>query len=135
MLTTAPPPGAPPDEPAAPPAKRPRPQLLKGTTEKVETAIGDVFVTINDDASGAPFEVFAVLGKGGSVLMADVEAICRLASLALRFGIPIVEVFHQLRGISSDRTRGVGSSRVLSVPDAIAQAIGRYLARRPAPPT
>lgn len=131
MIAAATPRGAPPD-PA--PVKRPRPPLLLGTTEKVETAIGDVFVTINDDVTGAPFEVFAVVGKGGSVLMADVEAICRLASLALRFGIPISEVFQQLRGISSDRTRGVGSNRVLSVPDAIAQAIGRYLARQPVPP-
>lgn len=92
--------------------------------------MGDVFVTINHDPDGTPFEVFAAVGKAGSVLMADVEAICRLASLGLRFRIPMDEIFQQLRGISSDRTSGFGTNKVLSVPDAIAQAIGHYQAER-----
>jgi hypothetical protein len=64
------------------------------------------------------------LGKAGSVATADVEAIGRLISLSLRFGIPVNEVYQQLRGISSDRAIGFGQNKVLSVPDAIAQAIG-----------
>ena len=112
------------------PTKRGRPDVLRGTTEKIQTAMGDVFVTINRDPGGDPFEVFAAVGKAGSVLMADVEAICRLASLGLRFGVPIEEIFQQLRGISSDRTCGFGTRKVLSVPDAIAQAIGHYLDAR-----
>ena len=43
--------------------------------------------------------------------------------LALRFGVPIGEIHRQLRGISSDRAIGFGANKVLSVPDAIAQAI------------
>ncbi len=128
MLAHAPPDGRP--APVSGPVKRARPNLLRGTTRKIETAMGDVFVTINDDPDGVPFEVFAAVGKAGSVLMADVEAICRLASLGLRFGIPIEEIFLQLRGISSDRALGYGTNKVLSVPDAIAQAIGRYQAER-----
>lgn len=104
--------------------KRPRPQVLKGTTRKVHSPLGDVYVTINEDgADHAPFEVFATLGKAGSVAMADTEAIGRLISLALRFGIPVGEVHQQLRGISSDRAVGFGQNKVLSVPDAIAKAI------------
>jgi ribonucleoside-diphosphate reductase alpha chain len=96
--------------------------------------MGDVFVTINRSIDGNPFEIFAVVGKAGSALMADVEAICRLASLGLRFGIPLQEIFHQLRGISSDRTCGFGPGKVHSVPDAIAQAIGHYLGGVAQPP-
>lgn len=107
-----------------------RPTVLHGTTEKIQTAMGDVFVTINCDSEGRPFEVFAAVGKAGSALMADVEAICRLASLGLRFGVPIEEVFRQLRGISSDRSFGFGQRKVLSVPDAIAHAIGHYIEAR-----
>src|SRR5690606_13631121 len=77
-----------------------------------------------EDDERVPFEVFATLGKAGSVAMADTEAIGRLISLALRFGIPISEVHAQLRGISSDKAIGFGENKVLSVPDAIAQAIG-----------
>jgi len=104
--------------------KRKRPAVLKGTTRKMSSPIGDVFVTINEDESHVPFEVFATLGKAGSIAMADTEAIGRLISLALRFGVPISEVHTQLRGISSDRAIGFGQNKVLSVPDAIAQAIG-----------
>ena len=104
--------------------KRRRPAMLRGTTRKMASPIGDVYVTINEDDDRVPFEVFATLGKAGSVAMADTEAIGRLISLALRFGIPISEVHTQLRGISSDKAIGFGENKVLSVPDAIAQAIG-----------
>jgi ribonucleoside-diphosphate reductase alpha chain len=104
--------------------KRKRPNVLNGTTRKMSSPLGDVFVTINEDGEHKPFEVFATLGKAGSVAMADVEAIGRLISLALRFGIPVNDVYSQLRGISSDRAIGFGDNKVLSVPDAIAQALG-----------
>jgi ribonucleoside-diphosphate reductase alpha chain len=103
--------------------KRRRPVMLRGTTRKMASPIGDVFVTINEDEAHVPFEVFATLGKAGSIAMADTEAIGRLISLALRFGVPIGEIHSQLRGISSDRAIGFGQNKVLSVPDAIAQAI------------
>jgi ribonucleoside-diphosphate reductase alpha chain len=103
--------------------KRRRPAVLSGTTRKMNSPLGDVYVTINEDEAHHPFEVFATLGKAGSVAMADTEAMGRLISLALRFGIPVMEVYQQLRGISSDRAIGFGEKKVLSVPDAIAQAI------------
>jgi ribonucleoside-diphosphate reductase alpha chain len=85
--------------------------------------LGDLYVTVNEDEQGKPFEVFATLGKAGGAAMADVEAIGRLISLALRSGIPIAEVIQQMRGISCDRAVGLGPNKVLSVPDAIAQAL------------
>src|SRR5215218_6162602 len=66
--------------------KRSRPDLLRGTTRKMSSPLGDVYVTINEDDGQQPFEVFATLGKAGSIAMADTEAIGRLISLALRFG-------------------------------------------------
>ncbi|HYH79803.1 MAG TPA: ribonucleotide reductase N-terminal alpha domain-containing protein [Longimicrobium sp.] len=104
--------------------KRSRPDVLTGTTRKMSSPLGDVYVTINEDVGQQPFEVFATLGKAGSIAMADVEAIGRLISLALRFGIPVGEIYQQLRGISSDRAIGFGHNKVHSVPDAIAQALG-----------
>ena len=59
--------------------------------------------------------------------MADVEALGRLISLALRSGIPIAEIYRQLRGISSDRVIGLGPHKVLSVPDAVGIAIERWM--------
>ena len=67
------------------------------------------------------------LGKAGGALMADVEALGRLISLALRSGIPMKEIYRQLRGISSDRAIGLGANKVLSVPDAVGIAIERWM--------
>ncbi|MBI4543711.1 MAG: vitamin B12-dependent ribonucleotide reductase [Gemmatimonadetes bacterium] len=106
--------------------KRTRPPALRGTTRRMPSPLGDLYVTINEDEQARPFELFATLGKAGGAAMADVEAIGRLVSLALRSGIPMSEVYHQLRGISCDRAVGVGPSKVLSVPDAIAQAIAQH---------
>jgi ribonucleoside-diphosphate reductase alpha chain len=107
--------------------KRSRPELLRGATRRLETPLGTLYVTITEDDRGQPFEVFMSLGKAGGALMADVEALGRLISLALRSGIPISEIYRQVRGISSDRVIGLGPNKVLSVPDAVGIAIERYL--------
>ena len=107
--------------------KRQRPTMLRGRTMKMISPLGDIYVTINEDDAGRPFEVFCTLGKAGGAAFADAEAIGRLMSLALRSGVPINSIRDQLRGISSDRAVGVGPNKVLSAPDAIGQAIERYL--------
>ncbi len=108
-------------------AKRSRPELLTAGTRKLSTPLGTMYVTITEDDKGQPFEMFISLGKAGGALMADVEAIGRLISLALRSGIPLTEIHRQLRGISSDRVTGLGPTKVLSVPDAIGIAIERWM--------
>ncbi|HVB32211.1 MAG TPA: vitamin B12-dependent ribonucleotide reductase, partial [Gemmatimonadaceae bacterium] len=108
-------------------AKRSRPEKLRGTTIRKETPLGTMFVSINEDDRGQPFEVFITLGKAGGSAMADAEAMGRLISLALRSGIPLPEVHRQLRGISSDRVVGLGPNKVMSVPDAIGLALEEWM--------
>ena len=108
--------------------KRSRPELLRGATRRLQTPLGDLYVTITEDDKGQPFEIFMSLGKVGGALMADVEAIARMISLALRSGIPMKEIHRQLRGISSDRAIGFGPHKVLSVPDAVGIALEKYMA-------
>jgi len=107
--------------------KRSRPELLRGATRRLETPLGTLYVTLTEDDRGQPFEVFMSLGKAGGALMADVEALGRLISLALRSGIPMKEIYRQLRGISSDRVIGLGPNKILSVPDAVGIAIERWM--------
>ncbi len=45
----------------------------------------------------------------------------------MRSGIPIKEIYRQLRGISSDRVIGLGPNKILSVPDAVGIAIERWM--------
>ncbi|MFA6165858.1 MAG: vitamin B12-dependent ribonucleotide reductase [Gemmatimonadaceae bacterium] len=103
--------------------KRGRPFSLRGTTIRKETPLGVMFVNITEDEKGQPFEVFINLGKAGGSAMADAEALGRMLSLALRSGIPMMEIHKQLRGISSDRAVGLGPNKVLSMPDAVGQAL------------
>ncbi len=107
-------------------AKRSRPDVLRGTTIRKDTPLGVMFVNITEDEKGQPFELFLNLGKAGGSAMADAEAIGRLVSLALRSGIPLMEVHRQLRGISSDRAVGLGPNKVLSMPDAVGMALEQW---------
>jgi ribonucleoside-diphosphate reductase alpha chain len=107
--------------------KRSRPETLKGSTRRIDTPLGTLYVTITEDDKGQPFEIFMSLGKAGGALMADVEAMGRLISLALRSGIPMKELHRQLRGISSDRVIGLGANKVMSVPDAVGIAIEKWM--------
>ncbi len=119
-----------PAEPVAPgtAAYRERPKMVSGTTSAVPTGCGDLFVTLNDDEEGNPFEAFATLGKAGGCAAAQTEAIGRLISLALRSGLSADRVHRQLRGITCHRPIGVGPNRTLSCADAIAKAIAaKYL--------
>jgi ribonucleoside-diphosphate reductase alpha chain len=104
-------------------AKRARPDKLRSTSIRKETPLGTMYVHVSEDERGQPFEVFINLGKAGGSAMADAEAMGRLISLSLRSGIPLMEIHRQLRGISSDRAVGLGPHKVLSVPDAIGQAL------------
>jgi ribonucleoside-diphosphate reductase alpha chain len=107
-------------------AKRARPDKLRGTTIRKETPLGTMFVNITEDDKGQPFEVFLTLGKAGGSAMADAEAMGRLISLALRSGIPLMEIHRQMRGIGSDRAVGLGPNKVMSVPDAIGIALEEW---------
>ena len=104
---------------------RERPKTIRGITERVRTAHGNAYVTMNFDEDGKPFEVFTTVGKAGSTDQAYLEAISRLISLALRSGVPAVEVVEQLRGITSEPVWDQGRL-VKSAPDAVALAMASH---------
>lgn len=99
-----------------------RPKTLSGHTTSIRTALGNLFVTVNA-ANGKPFELFAQIGKAGSDVVAFTEAIARLISLALRCGVSVDEIVTQLEGIGGARSIGFGPNRIMSVPDAVGQAL------------
>ena len=77
----------------------PRPRILEGKSETILTGHGKGYINITFH-EGAPFEVFANIGKQGGCEGAQLEAISRLCSLALRSGIPSSEIVDQLRDIT-----------------------------------
>ena len=101
---------------------RARPQDMYGMTKRVRTGHGNMYININFDEEGRPFEVFSTLGKAGGCDSAQLEAISRLVSLALRSGIDAQEVVAQLRGITCCPAWD-GGVLVRSGPDAVALAL------------
>ena len=108
---------------------RPRPEFMQGLTKRMDTSCGSLYVTINWDETGRPFEVFTSMGKAGGCASSQSEAIGRLASLALRSGVDPGQVARQLRGISCHLPRGIGKKRISSCADAVAQALQFFLSR------
>ena len=106
---------------------RERPEVVAGTTYKIKTGYGNLYVTINSDEEGKPFEVFATTGKTGGVLAAKSEAICRLASLSLRSGIDVNEIVEQLKGIRGPMPHWSKKGIVLSIPDAISKILADHI--------
>jgi ribonucleoside-diphosphate reductase alpha chain len=107
------------------PIPRERPSVINGVTEKIRTGHGSMYITINFDEAGSPFEIFSALGKAGGCDSAYLEAISRLASLSLRSGVNESEVIDQLRGITCCPTWDQGVM-VSSSPDAVALALMRH---------
>ncbi|MCQ3973347.1 MAG: adenosylcobalamin-dependent ribonucleoside-diphosphate reductase [Anaerolineae bacterium] len=122
-------------KPKAPEIKwRSRPATLHGNTYRKNTPIGTAYITVNANGGGdeEPFEVFINVGKAGSDVAADAEGLGRLVSLILRMPSPLTpqervqDIVAQLRGIGSGRQQGFGKNRIMSMPDAIAQALAEH---------
>ena len=105
---------------------RKRTKVTNGVTERVNTGCGYIYVTVNSDEHGI-CEVFSHLGKAGGCATAQLEATCRLISLALRSGMDAVAVVRQLKGIRCPSIAWEEGKAVLSCADAIASVLERHI--------
>ncbi len=108
-------------------APRPRPEVITGTTTKVATGCGNLYVTINIDEQGKPFELFTQMGKAGGCAASQLEALGRLVSLAFRSGIEVKAIIEQLRNIRCPSPSWEKGQRIFSCSDAIARVIEKRL--------
>lgn len=106
---------------------RKRPEIMIGKTYKVKTGYGNLYITINNDENGEPFEVFATIGKSGGFFQEQCEGICRLISLSLRSGMKIGEIIDNLKGIRGPMPTITERGTILSLPDAIGKIIEEHV--------
>ena len=109
-----------------------RPSSVSGDTHRIETAHGSMYVTVNKWHSEHynkenPYEVFVSIGKEGSCVNGYVSALTRIISIALRSGVPILEIVKQLEHISCHTSWDNGVRNDGPV-DALATMLRKYVA-------
>ena len=117
------------EEEFSPVERRPkaRQDVIHGSTRKIRTGCGNLYVTVNEDEEGNLFEIFNQIGKAGGCAASQSEAIGRLVSLAFRSGIEPVDIIRQLKGISCHTPVWYREGKILSCSDAVAKAIEWHL--------
>ncbi len=109
-------------------APRQRPDSTIGVTKKINTGCGHLYVTINTDERGV-CEIFTQMGKVGGCASAQLEAIARLISLALRSNIKVESIVKQIRAIRCPSPMWSKGKMILSCADGIASALEEFIAK------
>jgi ribonucleoside-diphosphate reductase alpha chain len=104
-----------------------RPARLTGFTDAVKLTLptGEkrgFYVTVNKQ-DGLPVEVFITSGKAGDEANADSEALGRVVSIALQYGVPAEALVKTLRGINGGMYGSYEGRLVASRADLIAVAL------------
>lgn len=103
------------------------PDVLPSVRIRQKTAFGHIHLNISvDPKTHKELEIFAHIGHAGGMEQADLEAICRLASLLLRGGYPLHKIIGQLYGIQTSLPKA-DPSQITSLPRAIASALMTYM--------
>ncbi len=104
-----------------------RPLRLTGFTDAVKLMLPNgekrgFFVTVNKQ-DGLATEVFIVSGKAGDEANADSEALGRVVSIALQYGVPAEALIKTLRGINGGMYGSYHGRLVASKADLLAVAL------------
>ena len=100
-----------------------RPLDVPGTTIRYGLGCGHLYVSVGGLEPNKPIEVFARLGKSGGCASCQGEALTRVISVSLRYGVPPEEFIDQLRNLKCPSL----SIEAESCPDAISKALAQFL--------
>lgn len=101
-----------------------RPKVLHGKTIHIDTACGEMAITLNrHPETGNIIEVFVRIDDPGTCGYAQTESMGRLITWGLRYGASIKELIQQLSNIQCPRSTFQSGTRITSCADAVSKAI------------
>jgi len=117
-----------PSKPLAP--YRKRPSVMRGRTVQSNVGCGPLYITLNEDETGKPFEVFFKLGKSGSCQQSYLEALGVAMSVGLRYGADPQKFIDKFEGMRcpNPKMRNADGPTTLSCADGISQGLAKALA-------
>lgn len=81
-----------------------RPDVLYGATDSERTPCGEIYVTINVNDEGVPYEMrLEGMGKQGGCVRSMIEVIGTLASKSLEEGVPFAKVLKRFDGVGCSK--------------------------------
>lgn len=109
---------------------RKRPAVLRGRTVQSNVGCGPLYITLNEDETGKPFEVFFKLGKSGSCQQSYLEALGVAMSVGLRYGADPQKFIDKFEGMRcpNPKMRSAEGPTTLSCADGISQGLAKALA-------
>ena len=109
---------------------RKRPPVMRGRTVQSNVGCGPLYITLNEDEGGRPFEVFFKLGKSGSCQQSYLEALGVAMSVGLRYGADPQKFIEKFEGMRcpNPKMRGADGPTTLSCADGISQGLAKALA-------
>jgi len=108
---------------------RKRPSVLVGRTVETKVGCGPLYITLNEDDTGRPFEVFFKLGRSGSCQQSYLEALGVAMSVGLRHGADpqkFVEKFEGMR-CPNPKLRDADGPSTLSCADGISKGLAKAI--------
>ena len=113
--------------------KRDRPDVAVGFTERIRTACGSLYITVNsfEDENGnrSIREVFFDIGKTDCCMRSWAAAVGKLVSLSLQAGVELPVITAALEGNRCDKTTwgqsGQQGHSIVSCSDALAKVLLR----------
>jgi hypothetical protein len=110
-------------------AYRQRPPVMRGRTVQSNVGCGPLYITLNEDESGNPFEVFFKLGKSGSCQQSYLEALGVAISVGLRYGADPEKFIEKFEGMRcpNPKMRDASGPTTLSCADGISQGLAKAL--------
>ncbi len=111
-------------------AYRKRPPVLRGRTVQSNVGCGPLYITLNEDENGKPFEIFFKLGKSGSCQQSYLEALGVAISVGMRYGADPEKFIEKFEGMRcpNPKMRDASGPTTLSCADGISQGLAKALA-------